>query len=117
MKVAFATSDLELVNEQFRSASHLVVYEITPGASLLERICVLPLDRKVGTDDRIRAIDGASIVFVSAIGPSLAVRLAQQGIRVATTPSGTRIAAVLAWIGARAYGDEAPRELGASSSV
>ena len=113
MKVAFATSDLELVNEQFRSASHLVVYEITPGASLLERICVLPLDRKVGTDDRIRAIDGASIVFVSAIGPSLAVRLAQQGIRVATTPSGTRIAAVLAWIGARTYGDGAQSELGA----
>ena len=91
MKVAFATADREHVNEQFRRASQLVVYEATADGWRLDRTCAFPPDRAIKTDERMRAIAGASIVFVTAIGPSSAARLAQRGIRAATAPAGTRI--------------------------
>ncbi len=96
MKIAFATADREHVNEQFRRASHLVVYEITQLGHRLDRTCAFPADREVRTEERIRAIAGAEIVFVTAIGPSSAARLAARGIRAATAPAGTRIAELLA---------------------
>jgi nitrogen fixation protein NifX len=96
MKIAFATSNCTVVDEQFRRASNLVVYEITATGHRLDRICAFPNDRSVKTQDRIDAIQGASIVYVSAIGPSSAARLAAHGIRPATLPVGTTIARVLA---------------------
>jgi nitrogen fixation protein NifX len=96
MKIAFATSNCALVDEQFRRASHLVVYEITANGHQLDRICAFPGDRTIRTEERIRAISGASIVYVTAIGPSSAARLAARGIRPATLPPGTTISRVLA---------------------
>jgi nitrogen fixation protein NifX len=96
MKVAFATRDCEHVDEQLRRASHLVVYEVTASSSWLDRECTFAADAPHGTDARIRAIAGSAVVYVSAIGPSAAARLASRGIRAATAPSGTRIHALLA---------------------
>lgn len=106
MKIAFATRDHEHVDDQFRSAPHLDVYEVTGAGAQLDRACEFPPERRVGTDERMRAIAGSAVVFVSAIGPSLAARLAAHGFRVATAPAGTRIAELLGEvqraIGARA---------------
>lgn len=96
MMIAFATSDLTFVDEQFRRASHLAVYEITASGHRLDRICAFPQDRSVKTQARMDAIRGAAIVYVSAIGPSSAARLAAHGIRPATLPVGATIAKVLA---------------------
>jgi nitrogen fixation protein NifX len=96
MKIAFATSDCLVVDEQFRRASHLVVYEITGSGHRLDGIRAFPADRSVKTQERIDAIQGASLVYVVAIGPSSAARLAAHGIRPATLPAGTPIARVLA---------------------
>jgi nitrogen fixation protein NifX len=101
MKIAFATSDCLAVDEQFRRATHLVVYEITESGHALDRICAFPQDRAVKTEERIRAITGASIVYVTAIGPSSAARLAARGIRPAPVPAGTPIAKVLAGLATR----------------
>lgn len=89
MKVAFATRNGEHVDEQLRRAAHLVVYEVT--AFRQERTSVVAFDAEDGTDERISAIAGSAILFVSAIGPSAAARLASRGIRAATAPAGTRI--------------------------
>ena len=96
MKVAFATTDCTVVDDQFRRASRLAVYEITPTGHCLDRICAFPPDQPGGSEDRVRAIDGVSIVHVTAIGPSSAARLTARGIDVATAPPGTSIAANLA---------------------
>lgn len=96
MKVAFATSDRTHVDEQLRRATHLVVYEVTPAGAWLERTCAFESGGRQGTDERIRAIRGSAIVYVSAIGPSVAARLAARGIRAATAPAGTRIEDLLA---------------------
>jgi nitrogen fixation protein NifX len=100
MKIAFATSDCRVIDEQFRRATYLVVYEITPDGQSLDRICAFPQDCTVRTEERIRAIAGASIVYVTAIGPSSAARLAARGIRPAPLAPGTPITRVLAAYGA-----------------
>lgn len=94
MKIAFATTDGTRVDQQFRRAARLVVYEVGAGGARLDRSCDFPPDRGVKTEERIRAIAGASIVFVAAIGPSSAARLGMRGIRAATAP-GSRIAELL----------------------
>lgn len=98
MRVAFASSDCEHVNEQFRRSSQLVVYDVAAGGFRLDRIFEFPPGGGHGTDDRVRAIDGTTLVFVSAIGPSSAARLAAHGIRAATAPEGTRIQVLLAYV-------------------
>jgi nitrogen fixation protein NifX len=95
MKVAFATRDLERVDERFDSAPRLAVYDVTDEGARLERACVVAPQAPEATDDvlgpRVRAIAGCALVFVAAIGPSTAARLASHGIRPATAPAGTRI--------------------------
>ena len=118
MRVAFATRDGEHVNEQLRRATHLVVYELTP--SRQERTCVFAFDPADGTDRRIRAISGSAIVFVTAIGPSAAARLAAHGIRPATAPAGTRIEQLASELGRLltrgAEADEAPERTAAAGT-
>jgi nitrogen fixation protein NifX len=96
MRIAFATSDGVHVDEQFRRATRLAIYELGPGGARLERVVVFAPDRSVRTDGRIDAIRDASVVFGTAFGPSSAVRVAASGIRPATAPAGTPIAELLA---------------------
>ena len=96
MKIAFATTDGVHVDEQFRRASHLAVYEVTAEGHRLERMWAFAPDRSIKTEERIQAIAGASIVYGVAYGPSSVNRLVRRGIRAATAPAGTLIEAVLA---------------------
>jgi nitrogen fixation protein NifX len=96
MKIAFATSDGVHLDQQFRRASRVVVYELGPDGPRLDGAFEFPPDRAVKTEERLRAIRGAAIVFGTAFGPSSAARIAARGIRPATAPAGTRIADLLA---------------------
>jgi nitrogen fixation protein NifX len=107
MRVAFATTDCEHVDEQFRRASHLVVFDVTAESCELHRVFAFPPEARVRTDDQIRAILGTSIVFVSAIGPSQAVRLAGHGIRPFTVRPGASISSLLSQL-ARSLASGAP---------
>ena len=95
MKIAFATGDGVHVNEQFRRASQLAVYEVSAAGFRLVRVCTFAEDRSVKTDQRIQAIADVAIVYGVAYGPSSVLRLARRGLRPATTPAGTPIESVL----------------------
>lgn len=95
MRVAFATRDGERVDAELRSAPRLDVYEVTAAGARLERTCTLE-DVRSGGGARIEALAGVELVYVSAIGPSAAARLASHGIRAATSLGGARIDALLA---------------------
>jgi nitrogen fixation protein NifX len=95
MKIAFATSDGVHLDQQFRRATRLVVFEVGPDGAHLTQSHSFSLDRSVKTEERLRAIDGASVVFGTAFGPSSAARVARRGIRPATAPAGTPIAELL----------------------
>ena len=96
MKVAFATSDLSTIDEQFRRASHLAVYEVRAGGHGQATVHTFSRDRAIKTKERMKAIAGASIVYGVAFLPSTVARLREGGIRAATAPAGTPIAAILA---------------------
>jgi nitrogen fixation protein NifX len=96
MKIAFATSDGVHLDQQFRRASRVAVYELGPAGPRLEHTFTFATDRSVKTDERLGVVLGAAIVFGVAFGPSSAARLAAQGIRPATAQPGTPIADLLA---------------------
>ena len=95
MKIAFATGDGVHVNEQFRRASQLAIYEVTAEGHRLDRVCSFAPDRSIKTEERIGAISDAAIVYGVAYGPSSVLRLARHGMRAATAPPGTRIETLL----------------------
>jgi nitrogen fixation protein NifX len=96
MKVAFATSDRTTVDEQFRRASHLAVYEVGADGHRLVAVHDFARDRAIKTKERMKAIVGVSIVFGVAFLPSTVARLRVGGIRAATAAAGTPIASILA---------------------
>ncbi len=97
MKVAFATTDWEHVQGQLRRARRLVVYEVMADGWRLYRSCSFE-DAAARSEHRIQALAGAAILYVAAIGPSTAARLAAHGIRAATAPEGTPIRDLLVGI-------------------
>lgn len=96
MKVAFATSDLSTIDEQFRRASHLAVYEVGAGGHGTATVHSFARDRAIKTKERMKAIAGVSIVYGVAFLPSTVARLRVGGIKAATAPAGTPIASILA---------------------
>ncbi len=94
-RVAFATADCEHVDAEFRRAPHLVVFEWTPAGFDVDRVYAFRPGGRASTEDRIRTILGVDVVYVAAIGPSQAARLAGHGIQPATAPARSRIRAVL----------------------
>ncbi|HZY05029.1 MAG TPA: NifB/NifX family molybdenum-iron cluster-binding protein [Anaeromyxobacteraceae bacterium] len=96
MKIAFATSDGVHVDQQFRRASRLAVYQLDAAGPRLDQTFAFAPDGSVRTEERLEAIGGAAIVVGTVFGPSSVARLAERGIRAATARPGTRIAKLLA---------------------
>lgn len=96
MRIAFATSDGVHVDQEFRRATGLAVYEVGPEGHRHLQTMGFPIEHSARTEERLAAIRGAGIVFGVAFSPSSAVRIAARGIRPATAPAGTPIDALLA---------------------
>lgn len=95
MVVAFATRDGRHVQGELRRAPLVVLYEVSCEGARFERAASFS-SGDARSEDRIRAMIGAAVVFVGAIGPSTAARLAARGIRPATASEGTSIQDLLA---------------------
>jgi predicted Fe-Mo cluster-binding NifX family protein len=94
MRIAFVTSDGERVEGELRRAPRIVVFEVTAAAvTLAGSTCFGAAHR---SQDRIAALAGAEVVYVAAIGPSMAARLVARGIRPAIARPGRSICALLA---------------------
>ncbi len=89
MKVAFATIDGRHVHGELRRAALVAVYEVGEEGWQLDRLSSFV--RAARSQHRLQAIEGVSMVFAAAMGPSTAARLAARGIRPATAPEGTAI--------------------------
>ncbi|MEM8807648.1 MAG: nitrogen fixation protein NifX [Cyanobacteria bacterium P01_G01_bin.38] len=85
MKIAFATRDSVHINAHFGSASQVDVYDVnTEGYTFLENLKFQGNLKEDGNEDKLepklRALQGCSIVYVSAIGGSAAGRLIRNNI-------------------------------------
>ncbi len=85
MKVAFATSDGVYVNAHFGWAKQIAVYEVSPeGYQFLDTITFTGELKEDGNEDKlvpkVKALEGCTLVYVSAIGGSAAARLIRKQI-------------------------------------
>ncbi len=85
MKVAFTTRDSETINAHFGSANRVDVYEVdTAGYTFLETLEFGGNLKEDGNEDKlepkVKALDGCTLVYVSAIGGSAAARLIRKNI-------------------------------------
>ena len=85
IKIAFATSDMEHVNQHFGSAKSFAIYAINPDdAKLLEASQFGQLDQD-GNEDKLvvkmSILEGCSAVYCHAVGSSAARQLLTRGIQ------------------------------------
>jgi nitrogen fixation protein NifX len=95
MLVAFATTDLQTVDAHFGTSPRFLLCEVdAAGAALVTEVRFSPADEdgdhgKLGP--RLAALEGCTLLFAAAVGPSAAAQLASRGIRAAPARPGERI--------------------------
>lgn len=111
MKIAFATKDMEHINDHFGRAQNMALYEIDEtGYKHIETISFKgEMDEE---DDRlnpkISALASCSIVYSCAIGPMGATRLVKQRIHPMKATEDTKIKDVLDKLQATLASNPAP---------
>ncbi|MFP4333145.1 MAG: nitrogen fixation protein NifX [Campylobacterales bacterium] len=78
MKVAFATKDLENINEHFGWAKQFAIYDVNKDGYKISEI--VKTDEAIDDEEgkiknRIEAIKGSSILYCEAIGPTAAAKV------------------------------------------
>jgi len=95
MLVAFATTDLETVDAHFGTSPRFLLCQVeVAGSAVVSEIRFAPADEdgdhgKLGP--RLAALEGCTLLFAAAVGPSAAAQLASRGIRAAPARPGERI--------------------------
>ncbi|MBF0610301.1 MAG: hypothetical protein G8345_03375 [Magnetococcales bacterium] len=95
-KVAFASSDLQEVNQHFGMAAGYSIYELSMGSSRLVEVLRAPAEgghHRIG--ERISWLTGCQLMFSVAVGESARQQLAAAGITAVTVAPGTTIASLL----------------------
>jgi nitrogen fixation protein NifX len=85
MKIAFTTHDSEYINAHFGSASRIDVYDVnTDGYTFVEQLCFDGNLKEDGNEDKVEpklaALHDCTIIYVAAIGGSVAARLIHRNI-------------------------------------
>ncbi len=127
VKVAFATSDMQHVDQHFGAAEAFAVYAVNPGhAGLVEAVQFghRAMDGNEGRlADKIDALDGCIAVYCQAVGASAISQLRGRGILAIKVSAGSGIQALIealqdelrqgpsAWL-ARAIAQQKPRDAG-----
>ena len=96
MKVAFATKDLENVNDHFGWAKQFAIYDITNSGYSLAEVVKTEEDHFEEDDkiaSKINAIEGCSILYCEAIGPNAAAKVIKAKIHPIKVKEATTIEA------------------------
>lgn len=85
IKVAFASTDRQRVNQHFGAAEGFAVYEVTPDKATLVGVAEFAEEAMDGNEDKLAAkvdfLDGCAAVYVMAIGASAIKKLMAKGIQ------------------------------------
>lgn len=83
MKVAFASKDLENINDHFGWAKQFAVYEVNKDGYDLVEVIKTPEDKEEEDDKinyKIDSLNGCAIVYCEAIGPTAAAKVVKARI-------------------------------------
>ncbi len=85
LKVAFASTDRNRVNQHFGAAEGFAVYEVTPDKATLVGVAEFAEEAMDGNEDKLGAkvefLEGCAAVYVMAIGASAIKKLMAKGIQ------------------------------------
>lgn len=85
IKVAFASTDRQRVNQHFGAAEGFAVYEVTPDKATLVGVAEFAEEAMDGNEDKLAAkvdfLEGCAAVYVMAIGASAIKKLMAKGIQ------------------------------------
>ncbi len=125
LKVAFATSDMQYVDQHFGAAEAFAVYAVNPEhAGLVEAVQFghRAMDGNEGKlPAKVDALDGCIAVYCQAVGASAINQLRSRGIQAVKVSAGSEIQALVealqdelrqgpsAWL-ARAIAQQKPRD-------
>lgn len=100
LKIAFATSDMETVNQHFGSAKSFAVYAINVDESELLEAAQFGVLAQDGNEDKLSVkidlLDGCAAVYCQAIGASAINQLINKGIQPVKVHEGSRIKDLIA---------------------
>lgn len=95
IKVAFASTGLERVDQHFGSAKSFAVYAVGMGHAELLEVAQFGDPAQDGNEDKLAAkivlLDGAAAVYCQAVGASAVRQLMAQGIQPVKVREGSRI--------------------------
>ena len=99
IKVAFATSDLQVVDQHFGAAESFAIYELDANHALLLEAAKFGTLAMDGNEEKlvtkINALNGCLAVYSQAIGASAIGQLRTKNIQPIKVPSGTSISDLL----------------------
>lgn len=85
IRVAFATTDRQRVNQHFGAAEGFAIYEVTPEKATLVGVGEFAEEAMDGNEDKLIAkvdfLSGCAAVYVMAIGASAIKKLMAKGIQ------------------------------------
>jgi nitrogen fixation protein NifX len=85
LRVAFATTDRQRVNQHFGAAEAFAIYDVEPGRANLVGYGEFAAEAMDGNEDKLAAkigfLDGCQAVYVMAVGASAIKQLLARGIQ------------------------------------
>ncbi|QID19471.1 nitrogen fixation protein NifX [Nitrogeniibacter mangrovi] len=85
LRVAFASSDRQRVDQHFGAAEAFAIYEVAPGRANLVGVGEFATEAMDGNEDKLAAkvafLDGCQAVYVMAVGASAIKQLLTRGIQ------------------------------------
>ncbi|MBF0590197.1 MAG: nitrogen fixation protein NifX [Magnetococcales bacterium] len=83
-RAAFASRDMERIDEHFGTATRFVIYRVTPTQATLDQVCEFDSANRDGNEDklgpRLAALSGCHGVYCRAVGASAVRQLVRRGI-------------------------------------
>ena len=99
LKIAFATTDQQHVDQHFGSCEALVVYLVTPCETHFHEVVAFQKAAQDGNEDklqvRVEALQDCAAVYCRAIGASAIAQLKKVGVQPLKVPPDTPIKAQL----------------------
>lgn len=99
VKIAFATTDMQTVNQHFGSAKSFSIYAVNPESAVLVEVMEFGKLAQDGNEDKLsdklEALEGCAAVYSQAIGSSAIQKLLQCGIQPIKISEGAQISALI----------------------
>jgi nitrogen fixation protein NifX len=112
LKVAFASSDGETVNQHFGSSQGFVVYGISDNEKVFMTSKDFPKEKKDGNEDKLKPklkwLVGSDIVYCGSIGGSATKQLVALGAHPAVVKGGPDIEEIIEELQAELSGTPSP---------